>query len=91
VREGQVRRETRDTLSLDQHEHVRITVSNDMRGVRVVSIGDGRLLRIPSGASASIDVATHSQDGFTIKVVGEPAVSRPVDVQARRSARARAA
>jgi hypothetical protein len=91
VREGQVRRETQDTLCLDPHEQVRITISNDMPGVRIISVGDGRLLRIPSGASASIDVTTPLQGGFTIRVVGEPAVSRPIDVQTRRRASARAA
>ena len=85
VRNGQVRREMRDALLVDQNEHIRITVSNDMPGVRVVSVGDGRLLRIGAGASASIDVAARAEGSFIIEVIGEPAVSRPVDVQARRA------
>lgn len=91
VQEGQIRRETRDTVSLERNEHLRITVLNDMPGVRVVSIGDGRLLRIPPGSKASMDVTAHSDSGFTIRVVGEPSVARPVAVQARGRASARAA
>ncbi len=89
--EGEVRHEARDTLLLDQNEHIRITVTNDMPGVRVVSVGDGRLLRIRPGESASMDVGARSTGGFTIAVVGEPAVSRQVYVRARRRAGARAA
>lgn len=88
--DGKLRHEARDTLVFNPHEHVRITIANDMPGVRVISVGDGRLLRIRPGASASIDVARRS-GSFRIAVVGEPAVSRPVEVQARGRADARTA
>jgi hypothetical protein len=86
LRDDQLLSESRDMLSVGQHEHIRITVSNDMPGVRVVSVGDSRLMRIRSGCSASIDVAASATGDFVIKVIGEPAISRPVAVQARKAA-----
>ncbi len=91
IRNGQVLRETRDTLALAEGEHVRITISNDMPGVRVISVGDGRLLRIRPGSSASIDLVAQAEDSFTIEVMGEPALARPAKVHAPRDARSRAA
>lgn len=91
VRDGRVTRETREALAIDADEHVRITIANDMPGVRVITIGDGRMLRLSAGQSGSIDVtARHSAD-FAITVVGQPSLSRPVKVQRRAQARVKAA
>jgi hypothetical protein len=91
VKEGRVRRETRGTLSLVDGELVRITIANDTPGVRVVTVGDGRLLRLSPGQSGSIAVAGRRDAEFTIEVVGQPAFSRPVKVQRRTDARVKAA
>lgn len=91
VVEGRVSRETRETLSLEDGEHVRITVANDMPGVRVITIGDGRMLRLSDGQSGSIDVVAHRGAEFAIEVVGQPALSRLVRVQRRSDVRVRAA
>ena len=91
VVDGRVSRETRETLSLADGERVRITIANDMPGVRVVTLGDGRMLRLPAGQSGSIDVAARRDAGFVIEVVGQPALSRPVKVQRKSSARVKAA
>ncbi len=91
VVEGRVARETRESLSMDNGEHVRVTIANDMPGVRVVTIGDGRLLRLSAGKSASIDVTARLDADFAIEVVGQPAVSRPVKVQRKGNVRVKAA
>jgi hypothetical protein len=91
VVEGGVSRETRETLSLEDGEHVRITVANDMPGVRVIAIGDGRMLRLSAGQSGSIDVVARGDAEFAIEVIGQPALSRLVKVQRRSNARVRAA
>jgi hypothetical protein len=83
VRDGRVTRETRETLAMENGEHVRITVANDMPGVRVITIGDGRMLRLSPGQSGSIDVTGRGDVGFVIAVVGQPALSRAVKVQRR--------
>jgi len=91
VQDGRVRRETRETLSMDDGEHVRITITNDMPGVRVVTLGDGRMLRLPAGQSRSIDVSARHGEEFSIDVVGQPALSRPVKAQHKASAGVKAA
>ena len=91
VCEGNVTRETREALSLEEGEHVRITIANDMRGVRVITIGDGRMLRLSAGQSGSIDVAARPGLEFAIEVVGQPAFSRAVKVHRKASFRVKAA
>ena len=91
VQEGRVNRETREKLSINDGEHVRITITNDMPGVRVVTLGDGRMLRLAAGQNGSIDVSAKQSDEFSIAVVGQPALSRLVKVQHKASARVKAA
>ncbi len=91
VNDGRVSRETREILSIDDGEHVRITIANDMPGIRVITVGDGRMLRLTAGQSGSIDVAGRHGDSFLIAVVGQPALSRPMKVERRRKIRVKAA
>ena len=91
VIDGRVTRETRETLSFVHGELVRITIANDTPGVRVVTIGDGRMMRLSAGQSGSIDVTVGRDARFAIEVVGHPAFSRPVTVQRGASARVKAA
>jgi hypothetical protein len=91
VCDGRVTRETREVLSLEEGEHVRITIAHDVRGVRVITIGDGRMLRLSAGQSGSIDVAAQRGLEFAIEVVGQPAFSRPVKVHRRSDVRVKAA
>jgi hypothetical protein len=91
VIEGRVTRETRETLSFVDGELVRITIANDTPGVRVITVGDGRMLRLSAGQSGSIDVTGRRDAEFAIEVVGHPAFSRPVKVQRRANVRVKAA
>jgi RNase P/RNase MRP subunit p29 len=91
VIDGRVTRETRETLSLEDGEHVRITIANDTPGVRVITLGDGRLLRLAAGQSGAIDVTGRRGAEFSINVVGQPALSRPVKVQRKGNVRVKAA
>jgi len=85
-RQGHSWTETRDVLSVNEPECIRITVLNDMPGPRVVSFGAARLLRIPSGELGSMTVQADSDEPFSISVVGEPAISRPVRVRSHEDA-----
>ena len=78
VFDGRLTRETRETLSFVHAELVRITIANDTPGVRVVTVGDGRMLRLSAGESGAIDVIVGHDAEFAIEVVGHPAFSRPV-------------
>jgi hypothetical protein len=89
-RQGHSWSETRDVLSLKEHECIRITVLNDMPGLRVVSLGGDRMLRIPSGELRSATVLADSAEPFVISVVGQPALSRPVRVRTSEDANASA-
>ncbi|HEX5007408.1 MAG TPA: hypothetical protein VFV70_09870 [Hyphomonadaceae bacterium] len=91
VQDGRVNRETRETLSMDDGEHVRITIANDTPGVHVIALGDGRMLRLSAGKSGSIDVSARRGDEFSIDVVGQPAFSRPVKVKRKSNAGMKAA
>jgi RNase P/RNase MRP subunit p29 len=91
VIDGRVIRETRETLSFVDDEVVRITVANDTLGVRVITVGDGRMLRLSAGQSGSIDVVSRRGVEFAIAVVGQPAFSRLVMVRDKADARVRAA
>lgn len=89
--EGQVWKETADTLALHEDECVRISIANDTPTVRVVSVGPSRMLRIRPGETAIVDLAVKSLNPFSIEVVGVPAFSRPVAVRASYAARANVA
>jgi RNase P/RNase MRP subunit p29 len=91
VVDGRVTRETRETLSITGGELVRITVANDTPNVRVITVGDGRMLRLSAGQSGSIDVAGQRGAEFAIEVVGRPAFSRLVKVQGKAGERVKAA
>ena len=91
VVDGRVSRETRERLSFTDGEHVRITIANDMPGVRVITIGDGRMLRLAAGQGGSIDVTCRRDEEFAIEVVGQPSLSRPAKVERRSNARVKAA
>ena len=91
VADGRVSRETREKLSLMDGEHVRITIANDTPGMCVVTIGDGRLLRLAAGKGGSIDVICRHGDEFMIEVVGQPSLSRPAKVERKGSVRVKAA
>jgi hypothetical protein len=80
--EGQVWKETADTLALHKDECVRISIANDTPIVRVVSVGRGQMVRIRPGETAVVDLAVNSFTPFSIDVVGVPAFSRPVTVRA---------
>jgi hypothetical protein len=80
---GQVWTETRDTLSFHEDEHIRVYVTNDMLGVRVISLGDDRpVRRVRPGETIAIDLMVDGVDDFIISVAGQPAISRPVRVRA---------
>lgn len=86
---GQVWSETRDTLQMHEDERVRVYVTNDMPGVRVISFGDDQpARRIRTGETIAIDMTISRLAGFTISVVGQPALSRPVRVRATYGAHA---
>lgn len=79
---GQVWTETRDTLSFHEDEHIRVYITNDMPGVRVVSLGDdGPVQRVRPGETVAIDLTVDRLDDFMISVAGQPALSRPVRVR----------
>ncbi|MDP3739717.1 MAG: hypothetical protein Q8R02_20180 [Hyphomonadaceae bacterium] len=80
---GQVWSETRDTLLMHEDERVRVYITNDMPGVRVISFGDDQpARRVRAGETISADLTMDHARGFTIAVVGQPAFSRPVRVRA---------
>lgn len=82
-RAGEVWTETRDTLSMHEDERVRIYVTNDMPGARVISFGDENpVQRVRPGETIAVDLTIIRADGFVISVVGQPALSRPVRVRA---------
>ena len=89
-RHGHSWTETRDVVALNEHECIRITVLNDMPGLRVVSLGGDRMLRIPSGELRSAMVMVDSAEPFLVSVVGQPALSRPVRVRTSEDVNARA-
>ena len=79
---GQVWTETRDTLSMREEERVRIYVTNDMPGARVISFGDENpVQRVRTGETIAVDLTITRPDSFVISVVGQPALSRPVRVR----------
>jgi hypothetical protein len=79
--------ETRDVLAMNEDEIVRIIVFNDTPAVKVISFGDNRPhLRIRPGEMKSLDLTVDSREPFTIAVVGQPPMSRPVKVRADASA-----
>jgi hypothetical protein len=81
--------ETRDVLAMHEDEIIRVVIFNDTPGVRVISFGDNRPhLRIRPGEMKSLDLAIDSSEPFTIAVVGQPPISRPVKVRANDSASA---
>lgn len=89
---GQVWTETRDTLSLHEDECLRIYVTNDAPGVRVISFGeDLPARRVRAGETISIDMTVSRLEGFTIAVIDQPALSRPVRVRATYGANANVA
>lgn len=88
-RQGHSWTETRDVLSVSEHECIRITVLNDMPGLRIVSLGGARMLRVPPGELMSMTVQV-DEEPFSISVVGQPAISRPVRIRAREDAKASA-
>lgn len=78
---GKVWTETRDILSFDQGERVRIFISNYTPGVRVISFGDENpTQRVRSGETIIADVT--AKGSFIIAVAGQPSLSRPVRVLA---------
>jgi hypothetical protein len=86
---GQVWSETRDTLLMHEDERVRVYITNDMPGVRVISFGDDEpVRRVRTGDTVAIDMTISRLAGFSIAVVGQPALSRPVRVRANSSAHA---
>jgi hypothetical protein len=79
---GQVWTETRDTLSMHEDERVRVYVTNDMPGARVISFGDGQpVQRVRPGETIAVDLTIERAESFLISVVGQPALSRPVRVR----------
>lgn len=91
VVDGRVSRETRERLSMTDGEHVRITIANDTPGVRVITVGDGRMLRLAAGQGGSIDITCRRGAEFAIEVVGQPSLSRPAKVERKGSVRVKAA
>lgn len=86
---GQVWNETRDTLLMHEDERVRVYITNDMPGVRVISFGDDQpARRVRMGQTVAIDLTISRLAGFSIAVVGQPALSRPVRIRANHSAHA---
>lgn len=80
--DGQVWHETRDRLVMREDEIIRVGIVNDTPSVRVISMGDKRpMLRIRPGEAASIDLFVDSLEPFEIAVVGQPPLSRPVQVR----------
>lgn len=80
--DGQVWHETRDRLVMREDEIIRVGIFNDTPSVRVISMGDKRpMLRIRPGETASIDLFVDSLEPFEIAVVGQPPLSRPVQVR----------
>ena len=87
--QGEVWTETRDRLVMREDEIVRIGILNDTSSVRVISFGDRRpLLRIRAGETATIDLFVDSREPFEISVVGQPPLSRPVQVRASENVQA---
>jgi hypothetical protein len=79
---GQVWTETRETLSMHEEERVRVYIINDMPGARVISFGEGQpVQRVRPGETVAVDLTIGGPDGFTISVVGQPALSRPVRIR----------
>jgi hypothetical protein len=79
---GQVWNETRDELMMHEDERIRVHITNDMPGVRVISLGDDMpVRRVRTGETITIDLTISRLAGFMISVVGQPALSRPVRVR----------
>jgi hypothetical protein len=84
---GQVSNETRDALLMHEDERVRVYITNDMPGVRVISFGDDQpVRRVRTGETIAIDLTISRLAGFSISVVGQPALSRPVRIRTNHSA-----
>ena len=83
---GQVWNETRDELTMHEDERIRVYVTNDMPGVRVVSFGDDMpVRRVRTGETIMIDLTISHLAGFMISVVGQPALSASARVTASTS------
>ena len=86
---GQVWKETRDALLMHEDERVRVYITNDMPGVRAISLGDDQpVRRIRTGETFAIDLTISRLAGFSIAAVGQPALPRPVRIRASHSAHA---
>jgi hypothetical protein len=72
--------ETRDTLTFHQDERVRLTVTNDRPGARVVAVGGRPAMRLREGETRSL-VMGISSDNFDISVMDQPMIARPVKVR----------
>jgi hypothetical protein len=82
--------ETRDTLTFQEGEVLRIVVMNDGPGVRVVSLGS-IMLRVPGGEMRATLIAIDKAEAFQITVLGQPMITRPAKVRANFGKRARVA
>ena len=82
VHGGQVWGETRDVLTLHEDEVIRITVTNDRPGSRVIAVGDEReLMLLRAGETKSVTMTIRQLDGFRISVMGEPMIMRAAMVR----------
>jgi hypothetical protein len=79
--------ETRDVLSFRDEELVRITITNDRPGARVISFGAGReLMRLRPGETRSIVLDIGRPGTFDISVIDQPMITRPAKVRANADA-----
>jgi hypothetical protein len=86
---GQKWTETRDIVTFHEDELVRITITNDRPGARVISFGgDRELMRLGPGETRSMVLGISRLDAFEISVMGQPMITRAAKVRANYGAHA---
>jgi hypothetical protein len=79
---GQTWVETRDVLTLHEDEVIRITITNDRPGSRVISLGSERdLIMLRAGETKSVTLTIRQLQGFRVSVMGEPMITRAATVR----------
>jgi hypothetical protein len=79
---GQTWVETRDVMTLHEDEVIRVTITNDRPGSRVIALGSEReLMLLRQGETKSVAMTIRQLEGFRISVMGEPMITRAATVR----------
>ncbi len=68
-------------MTLHEDEVIRITITNDRPGSRVISLGSERDLVMRAGETKSVTLTIRQLQGFRVSVMGEPMITRAATVR----------